>query len=140
MEKGLSVYSRRYVKDCEVCGVRVARGSARFCSNRCQRVLAWTEMKKRIETTGMASSPRSAKRFLKERDGSSCAICKLIVWNAQAIPIVLDHIDGNSDNWSLANLRLVCPNCDAQLPTYKNRNRGNGRHARRLRYASGQSY
>ncbi|WIM86214.1 hypothetical protein PT015_14985 [Candidatus Mycobacterium wuenschmannii] len=38
------------------------------------------------------------------------------------------------------NLRLICPNCDSQLPTYKARNRGSGRHYRRQRYANGQSY
>ena len=38
------------------------------------------------------------------------------------------------------NLRLVCPNCDSQLPTYKSRNRGSGRHSRRQRYRDGQSY
>jgi hypothetical protein len=54
--------------------------------------------------------------------------------------LVLDHIDGNPTNNCRENLRLVCPNCDSQLATYKSRNRGNGRHYRRQRYADGQSY
>jgi hypothetical protein len=37
------------------------------------------------------------------------------------------------------NLRLICPNCDSQLPTFKMRNRGRGRHSRRQRYADGKS-
>lgn len=53
---------------------------------------------------------------------------------------MLDHIDGDSTNNRRDNLRLVCPNCDSQLPTYKNRNHGKGRHARRVRYANGKSY
>ena len=27
------------------------------------------------------------------------------------VPIQLDHIDGDSDNNDLKNLRLLCPNC-----------------------------
>ena len=53
---------------------------------------------------------------------------------------VLDHIDGNSENNWRSNLRLVCPNCDSQLPTYKAKNKGSGRHVRRTRYAEGKSY
>jgi len=53
---------------------------------------------------------------------------------------VMDHIDGNADNNSLDNFRLVCGNCDMQLPTYKNKNKGNGRAWRRKRYAEGKSY
>jgi hypothetical protein len=49
----------------------------------------------------------------------------------------LDHTDGNPTNNRRENLRLVCPNCDSQLPTYKSRDRGNGRSFRRQRYADG---
>ena len=52
----------------------------------------------------------------------------------------MDHIDGNSDNWMDNNLRLVCGNCDMQLPTYKSKNLGNGRYKRRQRYLEGKSY
>lgn len=52
----------------------------------------------------------------------------------------MDHIDGNSDNWSLDNLWLVCGNCDMLLPTYKGKNIGNGRYKRRERYKQGKSY
>ena len=70
-----------------------------------------------------------------------CGICDLPdVWNGIELRFVLDHIDGDSTNNWRHNLRLVCPNCDSQLSTYKNRNRGKGRHARRTRYAAGQSY
>ena len=52
----------------------------------------------------------------------------------------MDHIDGNSDNNILSNLRLVCGNCDMQLPTYKSKNKGNGRYYRRLRYKNKKSF
>jgi hypothetical protein len=53
----------------------------------------------------------------------------------ERVPLILDHIDGNSTNWSVANLRLVCGNCDMQLPTYKGRNKGSGREWRKLQEA-----
>jgi len=56
------------------------------------------------------------------------------------MPLVLDHVDGNSENNKLENFRLVCGNCDMQLPTYKNKNKGNGRHYRMKRYKEGKSY
>jgi uncharacterized Zn finger protein (UPF0148 family) len=56
------------------------------------------------------------------------------------LALVLDHVDGDPTNNRRENLRLVCPNCDSQLATYKSRNRGKGRHFRRQRYADGQSY
>ena len=38
-------------------------------------------------------------------------------------PLVVDHIDGDSTNHSVSNFRLVCGNCDTQLPTYKSKNK-----------------
>jgi hypothetical protein len=61
-------------------------------------------------------------------------------WQGRPLAFVLDHIDGDSTNNARANVRLVCPNCDSQLPTYKSRNRGRGRSSRRQRYAARQSY
>lgn len=46
-------------------------------------------------------------------------------WKGQKISLILDHIDGNRNNNNLENLRIVCPNCDAALPTYKGKNRKN---------------
>ena len=56
------------------------------------------------------------------------------------IVLQLDHINGiNTDN-TIKNLRFLCPNCHSQTPTFGNKNRGNGRHWRRVRYAEGKSY
>jgi 5-methylcytosine-specific restriction endonuclease McrA len=53
-----------------------------------------------------------------------CARCGLREWNGQSIPLELDHISGDRADNRLANLRILCPNCHAQTPTYRGRNRG----------------
>jgi hypothetical protein len=81
------------------------------------------------------------RRYLKDAQGSRCAICGCPdEWQGAPLAFVLDHIDGNASDHRRENLRLVCPNCDSQLPTFKGRNRGNGRAWRTERYAAGKSY
>lgn len=47
------------------------------------------------------------------------------------VPIQLEHIDGNSENNSLDNLKLLCPNCHSLTSTYGALNKGNGRKNRK---------
>lgn len=47
-----------------------------------------------------------------------CAICGIENWQGKPLVFTLDHIDGDSHNNELSNLRWICPNCDRQLPTY----------------------
>jgi hypothetical protein len=130
------------LRSCEGCGCSLRRGGKKFCSNTCQHKADWRERVLKIEATGEMPStePRCARRYLAEVHGWQCSICKITTWRDQPTPLVLDHVDGNSDNWRVTNLRLICPNCDAQTPTYKARNRGKGRFYRRQRYQRGQSY
>lgn len=54
-----------------------------------------------------------------------CAICGLPAeWCGKPLVLTLDHINGNSRDDRLENLRWVCPNCDRQLPTYSRGARG----------------
>ena len=85
---------------------------------------------------GKCKDAKSIKPKLIKLHGNKCQICKKqAVWMDKNLVLILDHIDGNRDNNMPLNLRLVCPNCDSQLPTYKAKNLGNGRHKRRQRYA-----
>jgi hypothetical protein len=130
------------MRTCGHCGDELSRRNPKYCSNRCQKACEWGIVCKAIVDSGVIprGSHKLAKRWFRERAGHQCAICRGTEWAGQPIPLMLDHIDGNSGNWTVNNLRMICPNCDALLPTFKNRNKGKGRAVRRKRYADGLSY
>jgi hypothetical protein len=95
--------------------------------------------------TGVAQAGSHSGHYVRDyimRDQRGCcAICGIYrEWSGRPLTFVLDHIDGDSTNNRRGNLRLICPNCDSQLPRFKSRNKGKGRHWRRQRYADGKSY
>ena len=55
----------------------------------------------------------------KESICESCGIGE--EWNDNYLVLELDHIDGNNKNNSLENLRILCPNCHSQTPTFRGR-------------------
>ena len=64
------------------------------------------------------------KRLLKEGlKENKCDICGITEWNGMELLIQLDHIDGDSHNHKLENLRMVCPNCHSQTHTYCGKNK-----------------
>ncbi len=71
---------------------------------------------------------QSYKKYFIEEQNHKCAICDTDdIWNNQSLMFILDHIDGNADNNNRENLRLICPNCDSQLDTFKSKNKNSAR-------------
>lgn len=57
---------------------------------------------------------------------NECALCGLQnEWNGKSIIHHLDHINGVHNDHRLENLRMICPNCHSQTPTYAGRNAHN---------------
>lgn len=52
---------------------------------------------------------------------AKCALCGLREWMGQPIPLEMDHRNGIATDHRLDNLRLLCPNCHAQTPTWRGR-------------------
>lgn len=108
----------------------------KYCSSKCQQIY-----QREIKVNNNTASSRTLKLYLIEKHGNSCMECG---WNkvnqtTGNVPIELEHIDGNSENNNLDNLKLLCPNCHSLTPTYKVLNLGNGRFKRRERYKEGKS-
>lgn len=137
---GIRRHGNNRKKACSNCG-KITK-NFKYCSHKCQHQYAWKLVKQTINNTGIAQFDRKgtlAKRYLLEIRGHKCELCNLTEWRGELIPIpiILDHINGHSDDWRISNLRLICPNCDAQTPTYKIKNKGNGRDYRRKGYHVG---
>jgi 5-methylcytosine-specific restriction endonuclease McrA len=62
-----------------------------------------------------------------------CSGCGLTEWRGKPLTIHLDHIDGNKQDSRIENLRMLCPNCHSQTPTFA------GRNVHRTRRAKGSA-
>jgi hypothetical protein len=74
-------------------------------------------------------SPYKSSYHLKERlykEGiktKQCEKCGILDWNGEEIKFELDHVNGvNTDN-RIENLKILCPNCHSQTPTFRNKKR-----------------
>lgn len=135
--------SKKKEYTCEFCGTTItSKEKRKYCSAACSGRHKRQQKFDKIEAGDSTLCTANYRNYLIATQGPVCSQCGWSEVNPTSgkVPIVMDHFDGNSENNSLDNLRLLCPNCDSLTPTYKGLNVGNGRHSRRQRYADGKSY
>jgi len=72
------------------------------------------DMKRRLFAAGMLKN--------------ECYICHITDWLGNPLSLQLDHINGRHTDNRLENLRILCPNCHAQTPTFAGKNSRLGRN------------
>lgn len=100
----------------------------KYCDNKCQGVFKWlNETIPRIERGDCThNSNVILKKYLGEKHGEKCQDCgQNNIHNNKPLVLQLDHIDGDSDNNNLSNLRLLCPNCHTQTDNFGSKGQGN---------------
>lgn len=103
--------------------------SGKFCCDECNKEFRHKEGYKKIlegDPSIMRANytPKYFKKDILKEQGNKCAICGMEpMWNNKELVFILDHIDGHASNNKRDNLRLICPNCDSQLDTYKSKNK-----------------
>lgn len=58
--------------------------------------------------------------------GHRCEQCGTEQWLGSPIPLEVHHVDGNSLNNEMDNLKLLCPNCHALTDNYRGKNINTG--------------
>jgi len=125
---------KRREKKCMTCMRSMSHKHKKFCSHSCYSQDRRNKALAQIKSSGLLTNNNthrcspSMKSCLAELNGSNCSICNQEpFWNGKPMIMILDHINGISNDWRLENVRLVCPNCDTQLDTFKSRNKNGNR-------------
>lgn len=105
-------YEIRYCKICK--NVLLHLRPSVYCCLKCKNDYITNKI-----INNEVTSHKVLRRYLIEKYGKVCSVCGIDNWLGEELIIEMDHIDGNKKNNVLSNVRLLCPNCHSQTPTWK---------------------
>lgn len=106
--------------------------TGKYCSGSCQQEWKYENVTVPMILRGETSQRPTLKRYMIRKHGHQCMMCKSTEWMGEPIPLELDHIEGDASKNKPEDIRILCPNCHAMTPTWKNRNKGKGRASKGL--------
>jgi len=124
---------RKKSKFCYNCKNILSIRQKKFCCRECNNSYNKNKIFERISNGDTSIYFQQYKKYLIEKYGEKCMKCGWSERNpiTKKVPIQMEHIDGNSENNSIENLELLCPNCHSLTPTFGALNKGRGRKNRK---------
>lgn len=102
----------------------------KFCTIKCSSDYSKSGTERKIQNAENISES-TLRRYVFSTCEKVCAICGLgDEWQGKKLGLHLDHIDGDSDNNTLANVRILCPNCHSQTENFGSK--GNGSRYKKI--------
>jgi hypothetical protein len=127
-----SIPNKSYEKiKCFTC--KTLTSNKKYCSHSCQQEYQRNKINESIingSYIGAMHNTKYLKAFLIDLREHKCEECKNTEWLNNPINLELEHINGDSSDNNLINLKLLCPNCHSYTPTYKGKNIGNSKRER----------
>ena len=116
--KTLKLYLKKYNLPIPYLGIRISKKQIQNLKRPIDLSLILVENSSYTSTNNLKH--RLYKAGVKKHKCEKCGQTE--IWNGEHMSLILDHINGINDDHREENLRILCPNCNATLPTHSGRN------------------
>jgi hypothetical protein len=119
-------------RNCKNCDKKLIRTDNIYCNIGCYQEYQFKNKYLPLFYLGEIRENKTLRKILIYLYGNKCSECPCeSIWNGKPLVMQVDHKDGNSDNNMPENVRLLCPNCHTQTPTFC---AGDNKQTRRNKY------